>query len=113
MLKRIWRGWTRAADADAYEELLRSTIFPAIVDQAIEGFIGIELLRRPLEAEVEFVTIMTFVDQAAVVRFAGPAHDTAVVPPAARKLLSRYDSHAAHYELKTTRHAQGQGSPTA
>ncbi|WP_315805081.1 antibiotic biosynthesis monooxygenase [Bradyrhizobium sp. SZCCHNS3002] len=113
MLKRIWHGWTRAVDADAYEELLRSTIFPAIVDRAIQGFLGIELLRRPLEAEVEFVTIMTFADQAAVVRFAGPAHDAAVVPPAARKLLSRYDGHAAHYELRATRHAQGQSSATA
>ncbi|WP_316193845.1 antibiotic biosynthesis monooxygenase [Bradyrhizobium sp. SZCCHNRI1029] len=113
MLKRIWHGWTRAADADAYEDLLRSTIFPGIIDREIEGFLSIELLRRPLEDEVEFVTIMTFADPTAVVRFAGPAHDTAVVPPAARKLLSRHDGHVAHYELKTTRHAQGQGSATA
>ncbi|WP_316203110.1 MULTISPECIES: antibiotic biosynthesis monooxygenase [unclassified Bradyrhizobium] len=105
MLKRIWRGWTGAAEADAYEELLRSMIFPAIVDRAIERFLGIELLRRPLEAEVEFVTIMTFADQAAVVRFAGPAHDAAVVPPAARKLLSRYDGEAAHYAVKLVCHA--------
>ncbi|WP_257169078.1 antibiotic biosynthesis monooxygenase [Bradyrhizobium sp. SRS-191] len=99
MLKRIWRGWTAPADADAYEELLRSTIFPGIKDRAIPGFIGIELLRRSLDTEVEFVTIMRFSDDDAVVRFAGPAKE-AVVPPAARVLLSRYETHAAQYELR-------------
>ena len=28
MICRIWRGWTTPADADAYERLLRSEIFP-------------------------------------------------------------------------------------
>ncbi|CCD92308.1 conserved hypothetical protein [Bradyrhizobium sp. ORS 375] len=99
MLKRIWRGWTTVANADAYEELLRSTIFPGIKDRTIPGFIGIELLRRPLDTEVEFMTIMTFTDDDAVARFAGPAKE-AVVPPAARRLLSHYEPHAAHYELR-------------
>ena len=100
MLKRLWRGWTAPANADAYEELLRSTIFPGIVERRIAGFLGIELLRRPLGTEVEFVTIMTFTDHDAIVRFAGPAHATAVVPPAAQALLSRYDLEAAHYDLR-------------
>ncbi|MGJ5181421.1 antibiotic biosynthesis monooxygenase [Bradyrhizobium oligotrophicum] len=99
MLKRIWRGWTTPANADAYEELLRSTIFPGIKDHAIPGFLGIELLRRRLETETEFVTIMTFIDDDAVVRFAGPSKE-AVVPPAARQLLSRFEPHAEQYELR-------------
>ncbi|CCD84790.1 conserved protein of unknown function [Bradyrhizobium sp. ORS 285] len=99
MLKRIWRGWTTPANADAYEELLRSTIFPGIKDRAIPGFVAIELLRRPLDTEVEFVTMMTFTDDNAVINFAGPSKE-AVVPPAARKLLSRYETHAAQYELR-------------
>ena len=28
MIVRLWRGWTTAANADAYEELIRS-IFPS------------------------------------------------------------------------------------
>ncbi|MGJ4949127.1 antibiotic biosynthesis monooxygenase [Bradyrhizobium sp. HKCCYLS20291] len=100
MLKRVWRGWTSPENADAYEQLLRSTIFPDIIGRKIDGFLGIELLRRPLGTEIEFMTIMTFTDHDAIVRFAGPAHATAVVPPAARELLSRYDAEAAHYDLR-------------
>ena len=102
MLKRVWRGWTSPANADAYEDLLRATIFPGIVNRKLDGFLGIELLLKPLEAEVEFMTIMTFADRDAIVRFAGPAHETAVVPLAAQNLLSRYDKQATHYELRTT-----------
>ncbi|MGY4309786.1 hypothetical protein ACVIJ6_007029 [Bradyrhizobium sp. USDA 4369] len=102
MLKRVWRGWTSPANADAYENLLRSTVFPGIVDRKLDGFLGIELLLRPIEIEVEFMTIMTFADRDAIVRFAGPAHETAVVPPAAQNLLSRHDKQATHYELRTT-----------
>jgi hypothetical protein len=32
MILRLWRGWTTAANADAYEELIRSTIFPGSLE---------------------------------------------------------------------------------
>jgi hypothetical protein len=98
MLKRLWRGWTNPVNADAYEELLRSTIFPGILARRIEGFRSIELLRRDHGAEVEFITLMAFDDREAVVRFAGPDWDVSVVPPTARAVLSRFDDKAAHYE---------------
>ena len=98
MLKRLWRGWTAPAKADAYEELLRSTIFPGILARKIKGFRSIELLRRDLGAEVEFITLMTFDDRDSVVRFAGPDWEVSVVPPAARAVLARFDDKAAHYE---------------
>jgi hypothetical protein len=34
----------------------------------------------------------------AVRAFAGPDPDVAVVPPAARQLLARFDQRSAHYE---------------
>jgi hypothetical protein len=37
MIVRLWRGWTTAANADAYEELIRSTIFLA---SSTEGSTG-------------------------------------------------------------------------
>jgi len=98
MLKRLWRGWTDPANADVYEELLRSTIFPSILARRIEGFRGIELLRRDHGAEVEFMTLMVFDDRDAAVRFAGPDWEISVVPAAARAVLSRFDEKASHYE---------------
>ncbi len=50
MILRIWRGWTNAENADRYEELIRTTIFPGILGKTIAGLDGLELFRRPLEA---------------------------------------------------------------
>lgn len=60
MIRRIWHGWTTAANADKYETLLKEEIFLGIQNRNIRGFKGIQLLRRELDPEVEFVTIMTF-----------------------------------------------------
>lgn len=100
MLKRVWRGWTEPAQADAYEVLLEKTIVPAIAARGIDGLHGTEVLRRhdPDASEVEFMTIMTFDDWAAVEAFAGPGATGAVVPEAALRLLKRFDQHSAHYE---------------
>jgi hypothetical protein len=70
MILRLWRGWTNAENADRYEELIRATIFPGIL--ARTGLEGLELFRRPLEAEVEFMTLMRFASWDAVKAFAGP-----------------------------------------
>lgn len=50
MVGRIWRGWTTAANADAYERLLREETFPGIAARGVAGYRGIRLLRRPVEA---------------------------------------------------------------
>jgi hypothetical protein len=57
MICRIWHGWTTPENADPYEQLLRSEIFAGIASRRIPGFLGIDLVRRPLETSVEFVTI--------------------------------------------------------
>ena len=100
MICRIWHGWTTLENADAYENLLRSEIFHAIGERSISGFRGIDLLRRPLEDTVEFVTIMWFDSIEAVRAFAGPDYEIAVVPEAARKLLKRFDDRSAHYDVR-------------
>jgi hypothetical protein len=98
MITRIWRGWTTAANAAAYEKLLLGEIFPGIAVRKVAGYRGISLMKRELEDEVEFCTIMWFDDRAAVHDFAGREYDKAVVPPRARALLSRFDAKSAHYE---------------
>lgn len=100
MIIRIWHGWTLCHDADAYEELLREEIFVDIAARSIRGFRDIKLLRRTLDSEVEFLTIMSFDSLAAVRQFAGEVYDLAVVPPKARRLLSRFDQRSQHYEQR-------------
>ena len=103
MICRIWHGWTTEADAEAYERLLRSEIFPSIIRRKISGFQAIDLLRRSVPEEVEFVTIMWFDSVEAVQRFAGPDYEVAVVPPEARELLARFDQRSAHYTVAEKR----------
>ena len=90
MIVRFWRGWTTAANADGYEDLIRSTIFPHILDRGIDGLFRLDLYRRAGEVETEFMTVMWFTNHEAIVRFAGPDWDTAVVPASARAMLSRF-----------------------
>jgi heme-degrading monooxygenase HmoA len=105
MICRIWHGWTSAADADDYERLLRTEIFQGIAKRSIPGYGGIELLRRPGADSVEFVTLMWFDSMDAVRAFAGSDYQAAVVPPAARALLQRFDARSAHYEVRQVRGA--------
>lgn len=100
MIVRIWHGWTSAANADAYERLLRNEIFTGIAGRRMQGYHGIELLRRLLGAEVEFVTLMRFDSLEAVRAFAGDDYEAAVVPPRARELLARFDARSAHYDVR-------------
>jgi heme-degrading monooxygenase HmoA len=100
MISRIWHGWTSPENADAYESLLREEIFVGIKDRRIPGFKGIQLLRRNLEGEVEFVTVMRFESIDAVREFAGEDYEACVVPPSARALLSRFDLRSRHYEIR-------------
>lgn len=100
MIVRLWHGWTTAANADAYERLLRTEIFAGIAAKGIAGYQGIELLRRAAGVEVEFITLMRFESIEAVRRFAGEDYERAVVPAAARALLVRFDDRSTHYEVR-------------
>lgn len=100
MIGRIWHGWTAPEHADGYENLLKTEIFPGIAAKQVQGYRGIQLLRRRLGEEVEFVTIMWFESWEAVKAFAGEEHERAVVPPKARAVLSRFDERSQHYEIR-------------
>jgi heme-degrading monooxygenase HmoA len=103
MISRIWHGWTTQDNADGYEALLKEEIFVGIQDRHIRGFKGIQLLRRSAGEEVEFVTIMWFDSLEAVREFAGQDYTVAVVPRKARALLSHFDSHSQHYQVRAER----------
>ena len=102
MISRVWHGWTVPGDADAYEGLLKGEIFGGISERRMAGYRGIHLFRRDLGDEVEFVTVMWFDSLEAVRAFSGEDHETAVVPPRAQALLSRFDGCSQHYEVKAS-----------
>lgn len=100
MIARMWHGWTKPQNADAYEDLLRDEMFPSM--RRIQGFEGAYLMRRAAGEEVEFVTVTLFTSLDAVRRFAGDDYETAVLHPQAVGLLSRYDPKSVHYEIRST-----------
>ena len=100
MIGRIWHGCTKPENADAYENLLREEIFSGIASRNLTCYNGIQLFRRKVEEEVEFVTIMWFESIEAIKKFAGEDYKTAVVPSKARELLKRFDERSQHYEVR-------------
>lgn len=96
MIARIWHGWTAPANADAYENLLRTKILPGI--KQAHDCKGIHLFRRTAGNEVEFITLLFFDSLDVIRKFAGEDYEVAVVPPEARKLLARFDERSQHYE---------------
>ena len=103
MISRIWHGYSRPGNADAYEALLRDEIITGIEDRSIDGLREIQVFRRDLGDEVEFITVMWFDSLDAVRTFAGEDHEASVVPPLARELLARFDERSQHYEVRERR----------
>ena len=98
MITRLWRGWTLAENADAYECFLLSELFPSMRD--IPGFRNADVLRRDDGEEVAFVTLTRF-ETLEAIRGSGGDYETAVIEPTARALLSRYDERAQHYRTSS------------
>ena len=103
MIYRIWHGYTTHENAPIYEALIKREIFHGIEQKQIKGLYGIELLRRKLDDEEEFITIMRFDELESIKAFTGEDYETAYVPAEARKVLKRFDSHSQHYELRESR----------
>jgi heme-degrading monooxygenase HmoA len=103
MIARIWHGWTTPGNAATYESLLKDEIFVGIQNRCMQGFKSIQLLRREIGDEVEFVTVMLFDSWEAVREFAGEDYAFAVVPESARAVLSHFDEKSQHYEIRAER----------
>ena len=97
MILRYWRGWSTPQDADSYQKIVSEQVLPGIAARQLDGYHGAYLLRRDLDHEVEFATVMIFDSLDNVRAFAGDDYETAYVPPAARAVLARFDEKSAHY----------------
>ena len=69
MIARVWHGSTKPADADRYVAHLRQNVLPELT--AIDGFRGLQLLRRARGDRVDFTVITTWDSLGAICGFAG------------------------------------------
>lgn len=99
MIARIWHGWTKPQDAEAYENMLRDEIFPSIAARKIKGYHGAELFIHKGGDEVEFVTLLRFDSMDGVTEFAGADEGKPVIYPKAEALLRRMDERSRHYKI--------------
>jgi antibiotic biosynthesis monooxygenase (ABM) superfamily enzyme len=99
MIARMWHGYTKPEDADGYESMLKPELLPGI--GKVPGYRGGYVLRRLLEGEVEFVTIMIWDSIDALKAVAGSNYTVSIIPENRLKYLSRHDSHATHFEIQS------------
>jgi heme-degrading monooxygenase HmoA len=97
MLARIWRGWTKAVDADAYVDYLLATGVSAY--RRTSGNRGAWILRRETGDRTEFVTLSFWDSADAIRRFAGDDIEQAVFYPEDDRFLVERELEVAHYEL--------------
>jgi len=106
MIARIWHGYTTLENADAYEAMLKPEVLPGI--SKVTGYRGSYLLRRTTGQEVEFITILLWDSVDDIRAVAGEEYEVAVIPEERRRVLSRWDERASHYEVAAT-HAAPDG----
>jgi hypothetical protein len=107
MIARVWHGYTKPENADAYETMLKPELLPGI--SKAQGSRASYLLRRNLGSEVEFITIMLWESIDAARTAAGRAdYETAIIPEERRKYLSRFDAKSAHYEIAAVHGVDGE-----
>lgn len=97
MIARIWHGYTTPENADVYEGMLKPEPLNGL--GKVKGYRGSYVFRRNSGAEVEFITILLWDSLDAIKAVAGPDYETAIVPEERRKVLSRYDAKATHFEI--------------
>lgn len=97
MIARLWRGETRAEDADAYLAYLQETGLPAYV--ATPGNRGVRVLRRLRGDRAEFLLVSSWDSLDAIRAFAGPDVETAVYYPEDDAFLLGREPTVAHFEV--------------
>jgi antibiotic biosynthesis monooxygenase (ABM) superfamily enzyme len=97
VIARVWRGATRAEDADAYATYIETSgVGPA---RKLEGGCGSLVLRRVDGNRAEFETIILFDSLENVRAFAGGELEAAVFFPEDDRYLVERDVTVRHYEV--------------
>ena len=97
MIARVWKGTTRAAQADAYLEYLKRTGLHHCL--RTPGNRGVSILRSVADGEARFVFTSRWDSWEAILAFAGPEPDKAVYYPEDREFLLALEPNVEHYEV--------------
>ena len=100
MISRHWNGIAKPEHADDYICHLKTVTFSKLA--GVPGFIRASILRRTVQAGVEFQIVTVWRSMDDIKAFAGADTDVAVVPPLVQKLMASYDPKAVHYEIADT-----------
>ena len=97
MITRIWRGWTRPEDTDAYAEYILGTGIAEY--KATSGNQGAYLISRPDGDRTEFLTVSFWDDHDSIVAFAGEDIDQAVFYPEDDIFLIDRETTVKHFQV--------------
>jgi heme-degrading monooxygenase HmoA len=97
MIARVWRGIAPAHKADDYLAYLEAT---GLKDyRATPGNRGVQVLRRVVGDEAEFVLTSLWDSFDAIRAFAGDAYECAVYYPADKDFLLAFAPNVDHFEV--------------
>ena len=96
MITRIWTASTTKENQHKYIEHFRAHVLPVL--QQLGGYAGATLNTRSTGTDVEIVVITRWTSMQALLAFAGPDVDQAVVAPEAAQVLTTWDPRARNYE---------------
>jgi heme-degrading monooxygenase HmoA len=97
MIVRIWRGWTRPEDTEAYAEYIVSTGIAAY--KATPGNKGAYLISRPDGDRSEFLTVSIWDDRDSIVAFAGDDVEQAAFYPEDDRYLIDRETTVRHFTV--------------
>lgn len=97
MIARMWRGSALPEKADDYVKHLEMSVLPEL--REIDGFQGIQLMRKDSSETVEFIVLTFWESMNAIRKFAGEDAEVAVVAPAAPPFFREYDQKVKHFEV--------------
>lgn len=95
---RVWKGYGTQAGVDRYyREHFPNSVLPHL--RSVDGFVDARVLTRAGRGETEVVVATVWDSLDSVKAFAGEDFERAVVEPAVRELLSRFDDRVTHFTL--------------
>ncbi len=97
MIARLWSARTTPALASLYLAHFSKHVQPML--RSFHGYVGSTVMTRQTSESVEILVTTLWRSMQAIVAFAGPDREAAVVAPEAAALLTSFDKRAVHYEL--------------